>query len=201
MALGGKSAFNETTDSTYKIRLVGSKTKYKVVFRAVPDFIENRNVNYKSLDPVHMPGNIYTYQSTSSRAFNISNIKIFSRTSTEAQNNLDLLNVLRGWTMPHFGVQSDYNNEPPFGAPPEVLYLSAFTNPNNTNSKNLYKIPVVINQITIPYPSDVDYIATDLGEPFPTLMTIDLNLTETHSPTEYAKFNLTDYRNGSLTNF
>jgi len=210
MSLGGKSFYDETTpDSLYKVRLEGSKTSYKVVFRAVPDFIENRNVNYKSLDPVHMPGNILTYQNTSSRAFNISNIKIFSRTNKEAQDNLDLLNVLRAWTMPHFGQDVSGNgDEPAFGAPPEVLFLSAFAQSGGkradtdfSKSGNLHRIPVVINQLSIPYPSDVDYINTETGDPFPTLMTIDLNLTETHSPTEYEEFSLSDYRAGTLKNF
>lgn len=200
MALGGKSPTSETTeDNPFKIRLVGSKTGYRVVFRVVPDFIENRNVNYKSLDPVHMPGNIQTFQSSSSRTFNISNIKIVSRTIAEATSNLQLLNTMRGWTMPHFGKDVSGGSETAFGAPPEVLYLSAFSDANSRG--HIYKVPVIINQLSIPYPADVDYIATSTGEPFPTIMTVDMNLTETHSPTAYSNFDLAAYRKGDLTNF
>ena len=100
--------------------------------------------------------------------------------------------------MPHFGQEA--NNELiKFGAPPEVVYLSAYA--SNNSQRNLYRIPVVVNQLSIPYPSEVDYIQTETGEPFPTLMTIDMNLTETHSPSAYSKFNLADYRKGNLSNF
>ena len=57
--------------------------------------------------------------------------------------------------------------------------------------------------MSIPYPSDVDYIPTDDENPtpMPTIMTLDITLIETHSPTEYENFSLDDYRIGNLIGF
>jgi len=99
------------------------------------------------------------------------------------------------------------------GAPPDVLLLSAYsaegeyvTQGNNSKrtrmvATNIHNVPVVITNLTIPYPSDVDYIPAEDGQPMPRMMTIDLQLTETHSPQEYNQFSLQDFRKGILSNF
>ena len=78
---------------------------------------------------------------------------------------------------------------------------------------NIHNIPVVLQQLSIPYPSDADYIDTieytvpsdgtviKAGVPFPTIMTVDMVLLETHSPREFANFDLKAYRQGLLDNF
>ena len=85
------------------------------------------------------------------------------------------------------------------GAPPAVLFLTAYA--SSTLRGNIYKIPTVITNLTIPYPSEVDYIQTLGGQPFPTIMTIDIQLTEVHAPSEYEAFSLEHFRNGDLTGF
>ena len=72
---------------------------------------------------------------------------------------------------------------------------------------------MVLQQISIPYPSDVDYIDTvELrpmkddtvikgGVPFPTIMTVDMVLLETHSPAEFARFDLKAFKQGKLDTF
>jgi hypothetical protein len=221
-----------------------------VIFEATPDLTENRNVNYKTLDPVHMPGAIHVYTNTSSRTYSLSNIKLFSRTTEEATMNLARINQLRAWTMPRFGkgsssqVSAEYgtdmmdtykknmDREYPYdgqgdgtgnstgrggrvlqtvsedisqggfefmGAPPNIVYLSAYATAQRRG--NVYKIPTVITNMSIPYPSDVDYINTSTGVPFPTMMQIDLQLSEVHAPDEYNAFNLEHFRNGELTGF
>lgn len=233
-------AFNQ-----FKVKLRSQVTKVVVAFDVTPEITETRNVNYKTLEPVHMPGGIHVYGNTSSRVFNINNIRLVSRTREEASKNLYRLNIMRGWAMPYFGT----NNTSLVGAPPDVLSLSAYstglqdtandpatsgtveerraaTNFSKTgteqaqNTKNLLKrerptnlnnIPVVLQQISIPYPSDTDYIPTMekrfgetmimAGVPFPTIMTVDLVLLETHSPREFTNFDLKAYRQGLLDNF
>ena len=234
-------AFNQ-----FKVKLRSQVTKVVIAFDVTPEITETRNVNYKTLEPVHMPGGIHVYGNTSSRVFNINNIRLVSRTREEASKNLYRLNILRGWAMPYFGV----NNTSLVGAPPDVLSLSAYstgprgsandpavsgsiderradnvakltkTGPGVQDTTNLLKrtrptnlnnIPVVMQQISIPYPSDTDYISTmektfggttiKEGVPFPTIMTVDVVLLETHSPLEFTTFNLTDYRQGLLDNF
>lgn len=92
------------------------------------------------------------------------------------------------------------------GAPPEVLYLSAYSNPALVGGQwgtatNIYRIPVVITNLGITYPNDVDYIPTMDKEPFPIIMSITLSLAETHSPREFEKFDIFKYRDGKLPGF
>lgn len=231
-------AFNQ-----FKVKLRSQVTSTVVAFDATPEITETRNVNYKIIEPVHMPGGIHVYGNTSSRVFNINNIRLVSRTREEASKNLYRLNILRSWAMPYFGV----NNTSLVGAPPDVLSLSAYstgsqgsandpaqqgtnairniakfikTGEKEQNTTNLLKrerptnlnnIPVVLQQISIPYPSDTDYISTmgktfgDTtiveGVPFPTIMTVDIVLLETHSPREFNRFDLKAYRQGLLDTF
>jgi len=214
-----------------------------VSFKVTPDVVENRAVNYKALDPIHMPGQIHVYTNTASRTYALNSIKLISRTSEEATKNLWAINVLRHWTTPYFGINSSsltpeqrnnrktgrehfrseddgqiegeralFGTRELLGAPPDVLYLTAYSEVGKKG--NIHKVPVVITNLSIPYPSDVDYMPTqagveiankyrfiDGGVPFPTVMTIDINCVETHSPREYSKFDIFDFRNGRLTNF
>jgi hypothetical protein len=86
----------------------------------------------------------------------------------------------------------------PLGTPPDLLHLTAYS---NRQQQHLYKIPVVMQQLSIPYPSDVDYITTKEGTPMPTIMTLDMTLVETHAPNEYETFNLSKYKQGVLESF
>ena len=104
------------------------------------------------------------------------------------------------------------------GAPPEVLYLSVYSHEIGSVpkkgissgkkssqiwqiSQHLNRIPVVIQQLTIPYPNDVDYITTTTGVPMPIIMNLDISLIETHSPNAYEAFSLDDFRKGRLKGF
>lgn len=220
-----------------KARLVSSVLSTRsVVFDASPDITETRNVNYKALDPQHMPGTIQVFTGTSARAYQLSGIRLVSRTPQEADKTMRILNILRGWTVPYFGDSSTINqmnaeerrqfelsggataehlNQRDFrwhygremlGAPPEVLYFSAYSNSqigatNRNRPSNIHRIPVVINMLTISYPTDVDYIHTTYGVPVPIIRTVDIGLTETHSAREYERFNIHQYRTGRLPNF
>ncbi len=214
-----------------------------VVFDVTPDITESRNVEYKTMNPIHMPGQIFVYGSTSSRQFQLGSVKLISRTTEEATRNIQTLWTLRGWTMPYFGLGSstttdwqkffrrDMQDNPGFyandsqalkkllrgqellGKPPEVLYLSAYSNAplmqhngrgpwTRRFPTNIDNIPVVITSLSIPYPSDVDYIPTEDGQPFPRVMMLDIQLQETRAPREFTeKFSLQKFRQGTLVNF
>lgn len=232
-------------ENEFKVKLVSSiSPRRRVVFDVTPDIAENQNVNYKTIEPIHAPSTFWVYQNTAARAFNVSNIKLISRTIEEATLNLQRINCLRAWTKPFFGdgtanggtlgkvdptdkarigqEQAD-PNQLPFtcflpgttaetdrqefkkflGSPPEVLLLSAYANKNTgrTTPTNISRVPVIMSQLSIPYPSDVDYIPTADGTPFPTVMSIDMQLSEAHSPREFRKFDLHKYRRGILTDF
>jgi hypothetical protein len=234
-------------ENKFKVKLVPSassglsQTKNRVVFDVTPDLIETRNVNYKSIDPVHAPGQIFVYGGSSSRLFNISNARFISRTVEEADLNLKRLWLLRSWTVSHFGSSSTLNNSQIdfrtrraldmltesenllssaerskragselLGRPPEVLLLSAYSksgggyNGSTTSTKvaeHINRVPVVLQQISFPYPSDVDYINTSKGVPMTIIMIIDMTLMETHSAREYEQFSIQDFRAGRLIGF
>lgn len=214
-----------------------------VIFETTPDIIETRNVNYSSMEPTHMPGQIYTYKNTSSRVYNVSNVRFISRTPSEAQRNLIWLHRMRGWTMPEFGssVSSEKQWDWPewdtanagsenlaggnnqfqedrtrilddqkqatanfgvnaIGSPPDVLYFSAYSS-GSAARQHIKRVPVVLQQLSIPYPSDVDYILTPLGVPMPTIMALDITLVETHAPSEYESFSLSAFKQGLLGSF
>lgn len=221
-------------ENAHKVRLspIKNNSTNGVVFDVSPDVNETRNVNYKQINPIHMPGSIFVYEGTSSRVFSLDNIKLIARTEAEADKSLDIIQKLRAWTMPRFGVNSSTledsevknrkrraNGEDIFtgenfgeditfgseqlGAPPPVLYLSAYENTEKGNRKrsHLRNIPVVITQLSIPYPSDVDYIQTEDGVPVPALISLNIIVNETHSPKEYNEFSLDNFKNGLLEGF
>lgn len=218
----------------YKVKLRSQVNNTVIAFDVAPDVNETRNVEYKTMQPVHMPGGIHVYGYTNSRNFSVNSIKLVSRTAEEAARNLYRLNVLKSWAMPYFG----RNNTKLVGAPPDVLAFTAYakgmtdssrlplSQQNNdqfgfnqstdeTNARiratNLQNIPVVLTQISNSYPSDIDYIPTAnatfnsveiiAGVPFPTIMMVDMQLLETHSPREYERFSIDDFRRGKLDNF
>lgn len=102
------------------------------------------------------------------------------------------------------------------GAPPDVLYLYAYSASANygtgerlMGTSNVNRVPVVMSSLNITYPEDVDYIpvsetlttTTQSVEPFPVSINVDLTLLETHSPNEYERFDLNAYKAGKLANF
>ncbi len=220
-----------TTDN-YKVKLVSaadkadstieSSRKKIVVFQATPELTESRTANYSQISPVHAPGQFYVYTNTQSRQYSLSSVKLISRTSAEARNNIERLNTLRGWLMPYFGSTSVTGMlsalqtsqqvlSKRLGAPPEVLLLSAYSSSttSGTFTGNVNRVPVVITSLTIPYSSETDYIPTAFrydndplgGVPFPVIMSLDIQLSETHSPYEYSGFNLSKYQAGVLDSF
>ncbi|MGI0076474.1 MAG: hypothetical protein ACREAU_03605 [Nitrosopumilaceae archaeon] len=229
-------------ENPYKAKLVHPLTaRERVVFDVTPDINESRNVNYKTIDPIHMPGVIYAYGNTSSRTFSLSSVKLVSRTPKEAQSNLLNLQLLRSWCLPRFGREkaideNQRNKQSPehlkqqgnfdvsqrlgagevvrsdlLGSPPQVLLFSAYSNVGdgtqaNSSGKrvlqNIDRVPVLIQSLSIPYPSDVDYInAEGSSVPVPVLWILDISLVETHSPLEYERFSLDSFKAGQLPHF
>lgn len=204
----------------------GSRNVELVVWDASPEFTESRSVMYKNIDPVHAPGAIYQFGNTGARTFTI-NGKFISRSINEATRTLAYLQYLRTWAMPVFGEIGDdpAYGENILGAPPSILLLSAYATkhpegststlvPNSPGSKqfsakakqvaignNILDVPVVITNLDIPYPTDVDYIPTINNIPVPTIATVSITLMEAHSPNRYSTFNLQDFKAGNLQDF
>lgn len=228
---------NPDMGNGYRVKLVAQRSENSnsaerevVVFDSSPDVNESRTVNYSSVDPIHMPGQIYVYKNVQARTFQISNARLISRTPEEAEKNLGFIWTLRGWQMPRFGInsqskgntqrdksrvqiqqltqgvnqsskQTSLNNGPNLlGAPPEVLLLSAYSSGASLR-EHIKRVPVVIQQLSIPYPTDVDYVMSTSGVPMPIIWPVELTLLEAHSAREYEQFNLDDYKQGRLPNF
>lgn len=189
----------DIVENIFKVNLVSKRdSSRKIVFHVSPTITESTLVNYQTLNPIHSPASIYVYGGTAARSFALSGVKLIARNKEEAQQTLTDLNLLRSWTKPYFGQQ--IVGEPGFlGMPPEVLYFSAYSSSNH--KLNLYKIPVVILSLSIPYSIDVDYLSSQTGDPTPAIVDVDMQLAEAHSPRSLSNFNLKKYREGNLENF
>lgn len=190
----------------YAVRLRSYANGETVAFRVSPEINESRNVAYRQIDMLHMPGTIPIFQNTAPRTWAVSAIKLASRNGVEADENLSIINQLRTWQLPFFGKTStlgkDGFNVELLGAPPEILEFTAYSNASDDTITNIRKIPVVITSLTFPYHSDVDYIKTaQTNQPFPSFMTVDIQLLEVHSPREFSNFDLLSYKQGKLTGF
>jgi hypothetical protein len=214
----------------YKVRLFAVRrfpTEH-VIFEVSPVLSEARNVEYAAVTPVHMPGSIQIYKRTNARTFSLT-AKFISRNRAQATQNMKYLQLLRGWTMPYFGLRSATDdvtrsdgtivgtetridpNSGMLGAPPDVLYLYAYSNSERASIDrsdpvqgyiNIKKLPVVITSLSFDYPDDVDYIPViGTGEPFPTKMDVRMELAETHSPKQYENFSLSMFKRGQLVHF
>lgn len=200
----------------YKVRLFAVRgfPSERVIFEVSPTVSESRSVEYSPVSPVHMPGSIQVYKRTGSRSFSIG-AKFVSRNIAQATQNMQYLQTLRGWTMPYFGLRThldatlqNKDTGPMLGAPPDVLYLYAYSDASGANNDrdgafqtNLKKIPVVITNLSFDYPEDVDYIPTASGDPFPVKMEVKIDLAETHSPKGYEEFSLSLFKQGKLVQF
>jgi len=234
----------DTIENPYKVRLIAAGSSGdRVSFDASPSVSETRSVNYTSLEPLHAPGQIQVYKNTASRNFQLSDVKLISRTVKEADKNMQKLWILRSWCMPRFGNNSTtlsaenrrLRNHPLYrnpttskfkltaeqrgvellGAPPAILYLSAYSRKvgetssdkrsGNVNvwqvTQHINRVPVVLQQLSIPYPNDTDYVTNSDGTPMPSIMNIELTLVETHSPNSYEGFSLDDFKKGILQGF
>lgn len=216
----------------YKVRLFAVRNfpNEFVVFEASPVVSESRSVEYAQVSPVHLPGSIQVYKKTNSRTISLS-AKLVSRNVEQATQNMKYLQLLRGWTMPYFGEYSStdestmsYGNWGKasqsgiddaknaqmnmLGAPPDVLYLYAYSSSSQNvaaGQKNIKKLPVVITNLSFDYPDSVDYLPTEpTGEPFPIIMDVKIELLETHAPSGtygYETFSLSLFKQGRLTQY
>jgi hypothetical protein len=190
-----QSAVNDT--QRFKVTLSASPGRNgqaeTLIFDVMPRISESRQATYSDFTPMHHPGQIQKYQSSQSRSWSMT-AKLISRNSTEASRNLETINIIRSWVMPFYGqgtaqdgVYSKY-----LGAPPPIITLSAY------GDKMIGPVKTVMTQYSWDFPNDVDYIKTLNNTPFPVLIELTLNLTETFSPAEYSGFNLNAYKQGNM---
>ena len=207
-----------------------------IIFDVMPNSLsESSTVNYNPISLPQGPGQIYVFQNSNSRSYNLV-AQFITQTQEDATRNLHRINLLRSWTKPTFGSEERLTGDAmdifspelastgnsvrnrmrdtaggsadTLGAPPKVLYLSAFSDINRRG--NIYKVPVVLTSLGITYDDSTDFIPSRVvagyehiteNTPVPVIMSVDMNLAETHSPDQYSRFNIDAYRKGLLEGF
>jgi hypothetical protein len=156
-------------------KVIISDGGYDMVLDASPDsFSESRSVNWSPYDIVHTPVQILGYGGSSSRTISLS-AKLISRTAKEAKINKNRIQTIRYWAVNDFGAGNT-------GAPPPVLRLKAFKN-------TFPEMQCYLTNYSIEYPSDVDWIPTTEGDPFPVVMTVAMGFIECYTPLQMRNFN------------
>ena len=165
-----------------------------VVFDATPTVGENRSAQYAD-DPLPGAFGLVVYKTTGNRRFTISG-KFVSRTVVEATKNNAYANILRSWMIPQS--YSGLSGRPP------TVRLNGYKN-------NFNNIPVVLSDLTINFPEDVDYIDTP-DATVPIIQTVEVSLIEAHGMDNLkygegvdvsgiSDFNLEDFKLGKLPGF
>jgi uncharacterized membrane protein YgcG len=188
---------NPVIDDSHKIRLVQiNSPAISVIFRVMPEVFESRTMEYEAVAPPQAPTAFQKYKGTSSVQWTV-NATLTCRTTDEATENLDIMNRLRGWSMPYFGVNTAAKYPGLIGAPPPVLRLSGF------RQQMIGPVPVVMTSLNWTFPQDVDYIPARSVEgvpniPFPTVMKVTIQLVESFSTDEFNGFDLEEFFTGRM---
>jgi len=142
-----------------------SRVSEVVTFEVSPVVSESRSAQYVDEG---LPGanGIVVYTVTGNRRYSI-NAKFVSRTVNEAVQNNAYVNILRSWMVP-LGSGNVGSSK---GKPP-IIRLNGYKNV-------FFNIPVVVSELSISYPDDVDYIETDIAM-VPIVQTVELSLIESH---------------------
>ncbi len=184
------------TTPDFQVKLISkANVNEQVLFKVSPTIDEGRAAVYDNVQPVHHPGSIQIYKTTTSRNFNI-NGKFIARNSEEADENIVMMNLIRAWVMPYYGIQTSQDEETSnrLGAPPPILELSAY------GPRNWEVIPVVLTNYSWQYSDDVTYIPDSQGNPVPVILDVTLVLQEAYSPSQMSNFSLSAYKRGDLRN-
>lgn len=187
----------QTVTSAHRVSLREIGTKNFVYFEVMPEIVESHTAEYESVAPAQFPGAFQKYKGNSSTSWTL-NVTFISRTTAEATRNYDNLLRLRGWMKPFYGDRTGISYPKKLGAPPPVLLLEGLRD-------LVGPVPVVITSMNWNWPKDVDYIATDVVSetdgnyiPFPVVLQLPIQLSESYSIDQFNQFSLTDYRTGRL---
>lgn len=174
----------------------------RVVFDASPVLSESRTAEYVD-QALPGPIGIVIYKMTGNRRFTIS-AKFISRTIDEGSRNYAHVNLLRSWMIPQ--AQSGISGEGKTGRPP-ILRLNGY-------KKQFNSIPVVLSEMSVNYPDDVDYIEVPDLAMVPIIQSIDITLIESHKSTstrlsddaaksnnQKNEFNLREFKKGTLIGY
>lgn len=195
------AAAAEQIDHLVSLTQVDDPTEM-VIFTNMPDVTETRSIGYEPVAPPQSPGAFLKYKGTDPVQWAV-NAVLTCRTTDEATINLQIINRLRGWSMPYFGENTKIEYPTKLGAPPPVLTFAGW------RAQMVGPVPVVITSLSWSFPQDVDYIpARELEEighygsgkliPFPTVMRVAIQLTESFSTSQMNGFDLNSFKAGNF---
>lgn len=189
---------SDAGSTTYKVKLFGDGDE--VSFDSTPDVSESISVDYEALSPPQMPGEFMKYRGTKATTWMIT-ATLTCRTRAEASLKYKDVLVLRGWSKTFFGDKQKtdiFGDKSKLGAPPPVINFSGWRGV-------VGPVPVVLTSLQISWPKDVDWIQTNFTEkgtseliPFPTVMQVTINLTESFSADQFNQFDLAMFKNGDM---
>lgn len=182
--------------SLHKVTLHENGSFRKVIFEVMPEIVEQHTVEYEAVAPPQFPGAFQKFKGNASTQWQL-NVTFVSRTTEEATRNYHYMNTLRGWTKPFYGEKTAEQHKGRLGAPPPVLVLSGLRD-------LIGPIQVVITSLNWTWQKDVDYIPTNIKGPdgklipFPTILSVPIQLVESLSINQFNQFSLDDYRAGKM---
>lgn len=189
------------------IRIIEQQSGKFVNFKVSPEISESKNALYLEVGDIRSSASIMVFLGSPSRNYSV-NAKLVSRTADEAAENFAYMNLLKSWAMPHKGLAQSAaapvgNRAIGAGDEPPVLHIYGY-------GEVFRAVQVVMKNINIEYPTDVDYISgnanvklnanstlrTDFSMPI--IMTIGMTFQEIRSSDEMQEFKIDDYKAGTL---
>jgi hypothetical protein len=180
VALVGKYGAGTTNTWGGSTQASGTQTTYSsVVFNVTPQLSESGSMLAVDIGEIRSAGSIVIYLGSPARVFGIT-AKFVSRTAAEAQKTFESISILKAWRMP----QSNQDE-------PETLRLFAY-------DKTLKGIPCFLQNYSVEWPEDVDYILATNGTPVPIIQTVNISLKEVRNWDDIRSFKYTDFKKGTL---
>jgi hypothetical protein len=182
VALVGKygAGTTNTWGSATQASATSSGTTYSsVIFNVTPQLSESGSMLAVDIGEIRSAGSIVIYLGSPARVFGIT-AKFVSRTAAEAQQTFNNISILKAWRMPQ-NAQDE----------PETLRLFAYDN-------TLKGIPCFLQNYSIEWPEDVDYIAATNGTAVPIIQTVNISLKEVRNWDDIQAFKYEDFKKGTL---
>lgn len=122
-----------------------------LVFPYQPTITYQQDVNYSSIDLVHVNQELYAYTRTNAVKLTVQG-QFTVQNQKEGIYALACIHFLRTVTKMYFGASSNP------GTPPPVLLFDAY-------GKYMFnQLPVIVTSFSVGLPNDVDYVPVDLSE-------------------------------------
>jgi hypothetical protein len=161
-----------------------AKDQQIVVFDVTPELNESGTTVLVDIGDIRAAASIVIYMGSPSRNFSIT-AKFVSRDATEATQTYKNIVNLKAWREPQLAPGVGFNAEP------ETLRLFAYEG-------TLKGIPVMIQSLNITWPSEVDYINDNSGNPVPIIQDVSIQLKEVRSFDDLKTFDYSQFRIGKL---